>query len=92
MNIEISDLRLQDLSSVVIEGHVVYPSLFSISQVVKLKFKENQEAILATVKGIHFYEGKVKYDLGLWLGDGSLDDPEWESRIYNVDSIHIEAA
>jgi len=68
------------------------PSQFSLRQVVKLNFKRNSIEIdpqYATVKGIHFYEGKVKYDLGLWLGDGSVDNPETESRIYNVDSIFL---
>lgn len=68
-------------------GHVLYPSRFELNQVVQLKI--NEEAVLATVRGIHFYPGKIKYDLGLWLGDGTVDDPEFESRIYNVDSILV---
>lgn len=71
-------------------GYATYPSLFELNQVVRLKLKN--EKITATVRGIHFYPGKVKYDLGLWLGDGSVDDPEYESRIYNVDSIFVTAA
>lgn len=64
-------------------------SRYGLKQVVKVKFNEKMEPITATIRGIHFYEGKVKYDLALWLGDGSVDDPEWESRIYNVDSYHV---
>jgi hypothetical protein len=77
-----------------VKDHTMYPSLFSLKQVVKIKLKDVHKDIkqLATVKGIHFYEGKVKYDLALWLGDGSVDNPEWESRIYNVDSLLLESA
>lgn len=71
-----------------IDGHVLYPSRFELNQVVKVTFSE--ESILATVRGIHFYPGKIKYDLGLWLGDGTVDNPEFESRIYNVDSILVD--
>lgn len=67
----------------------IFYSKFGINQVIKMKIKDS--TILATVRGVHFYEDKVKYDLALWLGDGSVDDPEWESRIYNVDSILVEA-
>lgn len=73
--------------------HCVFPSKFGLNQVVKFKLKDKSKDVttLATIRGIHFYEGKVKYDLALWLGDGSVDDPEWESRIYNVDSLLLEA-
>jgi hypothetical protein len=70
----------------------VLPSTFQIDQVVEVAFKKGSEPINATVRGIHFYRGKVKYDLGLWLGDGSVDDPETETRIYNIDSIYVRMA
>lgn len=71
-----------------VNDHVLYPSRFELNQVVHLKIRK--EVVTATVRGIHFYPGKIKYDLGLWLGDGSVDDPEFESRIYNVDSILVD--
>ncbi len=70
----------------------VLPSAFQVNQVVHVKFNKNGESITATVRGVHFYRGKVKYDLGLWLGDGSVDDPENETRIYNIDSIFVSIA
>lgn len=68
----------------------VLPSAFQIDQVVSVQFKKGTYALSATVRGVHFYRGKVKYDLGLWLGDGSVDDPETETRIYNIDSIYVK--
>lgn len=61
------------------------PSQFQLNQVVI--FGKNEECKLqyATIRGVHFYRGTVKYDLGLWIGDGSIDNPEKETRIYNVD-------
>lgn len=71
---------------------IILPSNLQPNQVAKLKFRENDEPLTATVRGVHFYPGKVKYDLGLWLGDGSVDNPEYESRIYNVDSVFVSPA
>jgi hypothetical protein len=68
------------------------PSTFQIDQVVSVQFKKGTYALNATVRGVHFYRGKVKYDLGLWLGDGSVDDPETETRIYNIDSVYVHVA
>lgn len=68
------------------------PSRCQHNQVVKVKFRENDEPFNATVRGIHFYPGKVKYDVGLWIGDGSVDKPEDETRIYNVDSVFVSPA
>lgn len=63
------------------------PSQFQYNEVAKVKFSTLGEGFLyATIRGIHFYNNKVKYDLGLWLGDGSVDNPEAETRIYNVES------
>jgi hypothetical protein len=70
----------------------VLPSAYQIDQVVSVSFKKGGDAITATIGGVHFYRGKVKYDLGLWLGDGSADDPETETRIYNIDSIYVKSA
>lgn len=67
-------------------------SLLKVNQVAKLKFRKNDEPYLCTVRCVHQYKNHIKYDLGLWLGDGSVDDPERETRIYNVDSIYVEAA
>lgn len=60
-----------------------------LNQVVYLRFRAKEPHITATVRGIHFYPGKVKYDLGLWLGGGTVDDPEFETRVYNVDSDFV---
>jgi DNA-binding transcriptional regulator WhiA len=60
-----------------------------VNQVIYLQFRKEDKPITATVRGIHFYRDKTKYDLGLWLGDGSVDDPERETRIYNVDSEFV---
>lgn len=71
------------------ETIIILPSLFQINEVGFLKFKTEHSPITCTVRGIHFYSSKVKYDLGLWMGDGTVDNPEFETRIYNVDSVFL---
>ena len=68
------------------------PSQLQINQVAKVKFRKDDVPFTATVRGVHFFISKVKYDLGLWLGDGSVDNPESETRIYNVDSVFVTPA
>lgn len=70
-------------------SHVLFPSQLDLNQVVNLKFRETDQPLTCTIRAIHFYINKVKYDLGVWLGDGSVDNPETETRIYNVDSCFI---
>lgn len=65
------------------------PSTFQPLQVVKVKFRPNDIPFVATVRAVHFTVSKVKYDLDLWLSDGSVDNPEFETRIYNVDSVFV---
>lgn len=65
------------------------PSALQPNQVAKLQFTKEMPPMTATVRAVHFYIDKVKYDLGLWLGDGSVDNPEKETRIYNVDSAFV---
>jgi hypothetical protein len=36
------------------------------------------------IKGVHFYPGKVKYDLELFGKDGET------TRIYNIDSVYVK--
>ncbi len=69
------------------ETEIQLPSAFQPNQVIGVKFRNGDKPFTATVRGVHFYPGKVKYDVGLWLGDGSVDNPESETRIYNVDSV-----
>lgn len=68
---------------------LMLPSRCQVNQVVHVQWRPRDEPIVATVRGVRFYVGKVKYDVGLWLGDGSVDDPEKEERIYNVDSVFV---
>jgi hypothetical protein len=68
----------------------MYCPEFTLRQVIKLKFKQDQGHVFATIRGIHLYEDRIKYDLAIWLGDGSVDDPERETRIYNVESEFLE--
>jgi hypothetical protein len=75
------------------EGEQIVALPIIPNQVVSLKFRDGDKPLNATVRGIHLYTGKkTKYDLGLWLGDGSVDDPERETRIYNVDSEFVTPA
>lgn len=40
------------------------------------------------IRGVHYYNGKTKYDLGLYYFDP--ENNGWkETRIYNVDSIVV---
>jgi hypothetical protein len=73
-------------------SHTQLPSNLQPNQVCKLRFRREDVPLSATVSGVHFYIGKVTYDLGLWLGDGSVDNPEYETRIYNVDSAFVTPA
>ena len=78
-------------------NHVEYPSRFALNQGVKIYFSTNQYgeintdtlALNGTVRGVHFYEGKVKYDIELfWTNEnGGV-----HTRIYNVDSLYVVAA
>lgn len=74
------------------EMEIELPSNLQVNQVGRLQFKKEMPPITVTVRGVHFYKGKVKYDLGLWLGEGTVDSPEFESRIYNVDSVFVVPA
>lgn len=63
------------------------PSRFQIGDEVLFYYIEEGRAetfpaIGAFVLAVHFYEGKVKYDLNLCLG-------QYKSRIYNVDSALV---
>lgn len=73
------------------EQKIELPSRFSINQVVKIQFVNHIESLLGTIRGIHFYPGKVKYDIGIWL-DGSNEDHLDETRIYNIDSVFLKEA
>lgn len=65
------------------------PSRCQINQVIHVQLRQKDEPFTATIRGVHFYPGKVKYDLGVWLGDGTIDNPESETRLYNVDSVFV---
>lgn len=90
-NNDAADLILREWDDEAVERphEINLPSQFQPNQVVHLKFRKDDIPFTATVRGVHFYVGKVKYDLGLWLGDGSVDHPETETRIYNVDSVYV---
>lgn len=63
-------------------NHELYPSRYQIGQYVW--FRLWSADIAATVLCVHFYEGKVKYDLELLGTDGD------KTRIYNVDSAYVQ--
>lgn len=73
------------------KGTQQLPSKFQINQVVNLNFGSNIRAQHATVRGVHFFKSGIKYDLVLWLGDGSVDNPEYETRVYNVEEKYLSA-
>lgn len=72
-------------------------------QVAKLQFTPEMPPIYVTVRGIHHYGLRTKYDLDLWLGDGTHDEDGYEdpdtgvkmlqkkTRIYNVDADFVKA-
>lgn len=62
--------------------HTNYPSRYKIDQYVW--FRLWSADIAAQIHSIHFYEGKVKYDLKLIGGNGET------TRVYNVDSIFVK--
>lgn len=69
---------------------IALPSACQIAQVVKVQFRQEDTPILATVRGVHFFTGKVRYDLELWLD--VINGEETYTRIYNVDSVFISPA
>lgn len=70
-----------------LNSHTYFPSLYKQGDKVKVFLMPEGEGEFpgfpATVTGIHFFTGKVKYDLELNFAGG------WTSRIYNVDSILV---
>lgn len=73
----------------------------SYRQVAQLMFTPEMPPITATIRGIHTYGNVIKYDLDLWLYDGSADSEGYidedtgvkvlqkRTRIYNVDSSFV---
>lgn len=55
-------------------------SQHQIDDVVKVDFIECTTRVIA----VHFYEGKVKYDLSVTISKGE------STRIYNVDSCYVK--
>lgn len=86
-----ADKILQEMDAESGSNDKTLPSALQINQVCVLKFRPDDKPIHATVRCVHFTASKVKYDLGLWLGDGTVDSPEYETRIYNVDSAFVKA-
>lgn len=66
------------------------PTKVQLNQIVTVSFLKGKG--YCTVRAIHIFLDRVKYDLGVWLGDGSVDDPERETRIYNVDQEFVSPA
>lgn len=65
-----------------LNDHTLYPSRYAIDQFVWLRLWGSD--IAAQIHGVHFYAGKVKYDLKLIGGDGDT------TRVYNVDSVFVK--
>lgn len=59
------------------------PSAFQHEQNVSITFFFPECRIFGIIKGVHFYGGKVKYDIELQGNEGST------TRIYNVDSAFV---
>lgn len=60
-----------------------FDSQFDIDQVVN--YEISGFSMRATIRAVHFYRGKVKYDLDIWTGEGINET----TRIYNVDSCFV---
>jgi hypothetical protein len=70
-----------------IEKDITLPSRFQINDKVVFIIQgkdSNFGCFDAVVKGVHFYKGKVKYDLELQFGQDDF------TRIYNIDSCFVE--
>jgi hypothetical protein len=73
----------------------------SYRQVAKLMFTPDMPPITVTIRGLHMYGDVLKYDLDLWLGDGTADDDGYadndtgvktlqkRTRIYNIDASFV---
>lgn len=73
----------------------------SYRQVAQLMFHSEMSPINVTIRGVHNYGKVIKYDLDLWLGDGSADGEGYKdedtgilalqkrTRIYNIDSCFV---
>ena len=64
------------------------PSMWQYGQVVHFRLDEAMPPYNATVKGIRFLKGKVKYDLDVWIGEGGNK----VARLPNIDSAFVHDA
>lgn len=79
---QVTDADYRNWEEVERQGpNVNLPSQHAIGQPVWLRLWSHD--IIGTVLCVHFYEGKVKYDLELLGSDGD------KTRIYNVDSYYV---
>ena len=62
--------------------HTNYPSRYALDEYVWYRLWSCD--VPATINAVHFYHGKVKYDLELLGQDGD------KTRIYNVDSAYVQ--
>jgi hypothetical protein len=65
------------------KNNIELPSNLQINQVVYIKFEKEGKALTGTIRSVHFYESKVKYDIDVWLEDNE------STRIYNIDSLYV---
>ncbi len=85
-------MEIHDLTKEKWSNSIELPSALQPNQVCHLQFRKEDLPLIATVRCVHFTVSKVKYDLGLWLGEGGVDNADTETRIYNVDSIFVTPA
>jgi hypothetical protein len=62
---------------------VELPSQHQVGEAVKLSLAKDKEDFNATVIAVHFYKGKVKYDLEIPIYG------KQPTRIYNIDSCFV---
>jgi hypothetical protein len=79
-------IPVKDVLGYVDEYHSELPSKLQIRQVAKIQFNKDIPPLTGTIQGVHFFEGKVKYDVAIWLDDDS------STRIYNVDGVFVSPA
>ena len=70
---------------------LVLPGSLQLNQACVLQFRSNDEPLNATVVGVNFHKGTVKYDLELIWDETKYDIVEQRTRIYNVHSKYLTA-
>lgn len=82
-DMELNSVIVDLFNNVTLSRKFILPSKFQIGVSVKLSLSKYKDDFEAKILAVHFYEGKVKYDLEIPI------EGETPTRIYNIDSVFV---